>query len=250
MISRSLAIGLGLLLGLAFGHAALGQQSGGGSVPREQAKSEVNNVQRQLVELEKHLLVLTREVELLRKEAQQKEAKPAPPPARADVKIFTLRNANASEIANVLSQLQPRDAKVRIAVFRGGNSVIVRGPANELGEIEAIIQRLDAVAADAKKAKPRPENGVREGGDDPLKVQRERVLIEEQRFADRVQAVLARARSLYADDPAAALKMLRDTHLQVWDNPDISARAADDLLSTILKARRELGQPERADAEK
>ena len=74
--------------------------------------------------------------------------------------------------------------------------------------------------------------------DDPLKAYQERLLIEEQRITQMVEADVRKARLTYRTDPEAAVKQLRETLLRVWDHPDLRERARNDLLGKVLAARR------------
>src|SRR5690242_11732088 len=63
-----------------------------------------------------------------------------------DVKIFSLRNSDAAEMVQTLRELFPPDAKttLRIVVHKSTNSVLVRGGAEDVATIEAVIKQLDA----------------------------------------------------------------------------------------------------------
>jgi hypothetical protein len=66
------------------------------------------------------------------------------------------------------------------------------------------------------------------------------MVIADQQRSQIVQANLRKARARYASDPVAALKLLRETLLQVWEDPDISERARDDLLDQVVAGRLQL----------
>jgi RNA polymerase sigma factor (sigma-70 family) len=92
----------------------------------------------------------------------------------------------------------------------------------------------------------------RDNGEDQdlLQEQRMRILVEEQRLTQLIDDGLRKARSTYPNDPAAALKLLRDSTLQVWDNPDIGDRVRDDLLRRLVATRRKLSLGEEDPPEK
>jgi hypothetical protein len=71
---------------------------------------------------------------------------------------------------------------------------------------------------------------------DLLRAQRDRMLIEEQKLAQGVDAALRKARATAPNDPEAALKLLRETLLQVWDHPDVGERLRNALLTRLLAA--------------
>jgi len=77
---------------------------------------------------------------------------------------------------------------------------------------------------------------------DLLRAQRERMLIEEQKLTQVVEAALRKARRTYPDEPEAALQLLRTTLLQVWDHPDVSERVRNSLLGRLVATRRGLSQ--------
>jgi hypothetical protein len=93
---------------------------------------------------------------------QQKTLTPVPTPAPAEpqVRILTLRDADAAEIAKVLQDLFPsgQAARLRIALHRSTNSLIVMASSNtDLELIESIVQRLDVLSAEMKKNLPEPK---------------------------------------------------------------------------------------------
>jgi len=73
-------------------------------------------------------------------------------PAKADFRIFALKNANAKEMARTLKALVgEKDNTIRIVADEPTNSVIVLGSAADLTTIEAVLTRLDvAVDNDVK----------------------------------------------------------------------------------------------------
>jgi type II secretory pathway component GspD/PulD (secretin) len=64
------------------------------------------------------------------------------PGGASAVKIFSLKNAQAPDLAKVLSVVAS-DKSVRIAVDARTNSLIAAGSASELAAIEALVLRLD-----------------------------------------------------------------------------------------------------------
>lgn len=67
----------------------------------------------------------------------------AAPEGKREVKIFNLANADAKQVAEVLMQLLGKDSKVSIVPEVRTNTIIAKGPAKQLAEIEAVIQQLD-----------------------------------------------------------------------------------------------------------
>jgi type II secretory pathway component GspD/PulD (secretin) len=105
--------------------------------------------ERRLAEMEKHLAALMKEIEGLRKNLK---AQPAAPGAKAEFRVFALKNARASDAAQVLTQLFRGDrSTLSIAMDERTNSLVIRGPADDLAIAEAVLQRLDTAAPDAKK---------------------------------------------------------------------------------------------------
>jgi Bacterial type II/III secretion system short domain len=96
-----------------------------------------------------------------------REGKPpaTPAPAGAEVKIFTLRNTDAVEVAKTLQQLFPaaEGRMPRIAVHQSTNSVLVRGMAEDLEVIAAVLAHLEEVPA-KKAAGPDATRGTAEYG--------------------------------------------------------------------------------------
>jgi hypothetical protein len=144
---------LALFLCLLFGQTGLGQE-GRREAPRERSKpADLTGVQRRLADVQKQLMLLIKEVEALRQEAKALADAPA---ARLQVDIYTLRNADASEVAKTLQALfrtEEEEKKISIALYRSNNSLIVRACRNDLDTIEAIIARLDDSPKGGKKAR-------------------------------------------------------------------------------------------------
>jgi RNA polymerase sigma factor (sigma-70 family) len=91
----------------------------------------------------------------------------------------------------------------------------------------------------AKRPAQQGAAGKKAESPDLLRALRERILIEEQKLTQEVEAVLDRARTTAPDDPEAARRVLRRALLQVWDHPDIGERVRDSLLARLLAAQRE-----------
>ncbi len=106
-----------------------------------------------LERLESRLASLLKDLEAMRKE---QKARPAPVAVKTQVRIFTLRQADAAEIIKTLQELLQGDerGRVRIALHQSSNSVIVRAGEEDLEMIEAVVQRLDVLAAEARKTRP------------------------------------------------------------------------------------------------
>lgn len=125
------------------------------------AGREPASLQARLDALEQQLQALTVELSMLRKgprPAFQAPPTPAAPPARTEVKIFVLRNAEAGEVAATLKQLLNPDERgggyverfggstprtPRLATHQSTNSILVQGITEELEMVETIIIKLD-----------------------------------------------------------------------------------------------------------
>lgn len=88
---------------------------------------------------------------------------PAPPnETETQIKVFSLANAVAIDVANVLSNLIGKEqAKtMRLSVDDNLNSIIVSGEPQDLDLMEKLIARLDESNGGEKKADSSPENIV------------------------------------------------------------------------------------------
>jgi hypothetical protein len=102
----------------------------------------------------------------------------------------------------------------------------------------AVLQVGDQVASrllDSPKEQPAADN-------DLLKAQRDRVVVEEQKLKQVVEANVEKARRLYPFDAPQALQLLRAAVLQVWDHLDITEQHREALLAQLVAARRKLTQ--------
>jgi RNA polymerase sigma factor (sigma-70 family) len=106
-----------------------------------------------------------------------------------------------------------------------------------------------AAARQQRHARPNTAPGKQQK-DDPVRDARTRTQVEEQRLTQLVQTNLRRARDRYAADPAAALKLVREALVQVWDNPDIGERVQDDLLRQLIDGRQQLTRQEKEEVNK
>ena len=128
----------------------------------ETAKEALRRVEAELLRLRSEIKVLREELQQMRFGGREKkEEKPADglnnaaaAPGAANkttLKLYTLRHANAAEVANTLGQLfdVANQAKAgqpitpRIVAHQGTNTLIVQGNQHDLDVIEAIITRLD-----------------------------------------------------------------------------------------------------------
>lgn len=101
-----------------------------------------------IAELEQRVAALERELASLRADKARQGDGPEAAPTAAEVKIFPLRNADASETAKLLTQLFGEE--VRVVADSRTNSVIAVGPGDDLLTVEALIARLDE--ADSARA--------------------------------------------------------------------------------------------------
>ena len=127
------------------------RKSGPPAAPAEKP----SDPERRLAEMEKHLAALAKEIEALRKDLK---AQPAAPGAKAEFRVFLLKNAAAVEAAKVLTQIFRGDhPALAIVADERTNSLVLRGSVEDLAAAEAVLQRLDdAPGRDGKKPE-RPE---------------------------------------------------------------------------------------------
>src|SRR5260370_15063547 len=123
MLTRNRATCFFLALGLLCAGTALGHEAKP-EVPRPKTKqAKPANLERRIDELEKLLSTLVDDLKALRK-----ESKPAAPAlaSRGQVNIYTLKNLEAGEVAELLRQLlAPEDSKrLRIATLQSTNRVL------------------------------------------------------------------------------------------------------------------------------
>jgi type II secretory pathway component GspD/PulD (secretin) len=130
------------------------------------------DVQLHLLDMEKRIQSLTTELESLRKAIKPTAALPPTKAAgKPPIRIFTLRNGDAAEVAATLSQLFQADVPpggggfggprrevklLRIATHASTNSILVQGDDEELAAIEAVITKLDEQPAGEKKKPVKP----------------------------------------------------------------------------------------------
>jgi len=106
------------------------RKSGPPAAPAEKP----SDPERRLAEMEKHLAALAKEIEALRKDLK---AQPAAPGAKADAKaefrVFLLKNAAAVEAAKVLTQIFRGDhPALAIVADERTNSLVLRGSVEDL----------------------------------------------------------------------------------------------------------------------
>jgi type II secretory pathway component GspD/PulD (secretin) len=172
------------LLGLAVVPSAFSQPPERGRGSGVGGAVDLPALVRRVAELEKQVETLNKEVESLRTAAINKEvdalrkdgktrtasssssaasptasssgsaAAPAPE-VKTQMQIYILRDAEATEVAKTLAELfrGEESKKLRIAPNKSTNSIVVRGRAEDLEEIQAIVTRLELAATDVKKAR-------------------------------------------------------------------------------------------------
>jgi type II secretory pathway component GspD/PulD (secretin) len=126
------------------------RKSGPPAAPAEKP----SDPERRLAEMEKHLAALAKEIEALRKDLKAKPAAPgAKGDAKAEFRVFLLKNAAAVEAAKVLTQIFRGDhPALAIVADERTNSLVMRGSVEDLAAAEAVLQRLDdAPGRDGKK---------------------------------------------------------------------------------------------------
>src|SRR5262245_45740599 len=92
---------------------------------------------------------------------------PQNPSAEPHIKVFQLRNAHAVDAERIVNQLFARDVR-SVAADERTNSLVVRGPEEQLNIIFAILTRLDEVesrgAPSARAAAPGLPSNARTWG--------------------------------------------------------------------------------------
>ena len=75
---------------------------------------------------------------------------------RTEVRIMTLRDSDASEMARTLRELYSGDdaKKIKLALHMSTNSIVITGAADELEKVESIVKRLDDIASEKKVVRP------------------------------------------------------------------------------------------------
>jgi RNA polymerase sigma factor (sigma-70 family) len=127
---------------------------------------------RRIEELEKRLDTLSKEAVRSKKGGGFNVGllQPSAPPAKVEVKVFRLRNAEASELANTLKELLSDEQRggfpggsaaalrsPRIATHQSTNSLLVQGTAAELETVAGIITQLDELEQPSRKSKEKPK---------------------------------------------------------------------------------------------
>src|SRR5262249_55464723 len=104
------------------------------------------------------------------------------------------------------------------------------------------LQKLDAVALaqlEKEEQVPAPKAPAPVEREDLLQNQRDRVIIEEQAMAQRVEDALRQARRDFAGDPQEGLNILRQTLDRVSQHPDLSQRVREALSARLETALRD-----------
>jgi type II secretory pathway component GspD/PulD (secretin) len=110
-----------------------------------QASGASEALRRRVQELEKAVAELTEENAQLR----QARAKTwAPPAARTEWSMFTLKHLAAADSVKIIRELLG-EGKVRLVAFDRTNSVLINGTSPEAKSIEALLVRLDVPGEDA-----------------------------------------------------------------------------------------------------
>lgn len=112
--------------------------------------NQANNLTSRLDRLEKQLSTILQEIKSLRKAAAEKN-EPAGKPL--EVRIFSLRNADANKILPVLQPLlqMAKDSRVRITADPRTNSLIMAAPQETMETFTALISRLDVLSERDRK---------------------------------------------------------------------------------------------------
>src|SRR5262249_33684693 len=112
----------------------------------DELTKQVQALRQQVQFLEKSQIIWSKELDDFR--AQKRATALEPAAQKAEVFIFTLKNADASELSATLRQLLQDDAKgaskkLRIATHESTNSLLVQGTREDRETIETIVRQLD-----------------------------------------------------------------------------------------------------------
>jgi type II secretory pathway component GspD/PulD (secretin) len=147
-----------------------------GQAKKKKPDTKTTDVDRRVEDLQKALAVTQDELRSLRDQnlklqavaedlaavARRDKEKKAPPTARNQVNIYTLKKLDAAEVAKTLQQLLADDnRKIRIVPFKGTNSVLVLADPDDNVVIAAVIAKLeDQAPAPKEKARADFESSV------------------------------------------------------------------------------------------
>jgi Bacterial type II/III secretion system short domain len=141
MTRRPLPVFVGLLLGLLAGTPAWAEGPSGSQKKKEKAP-DTAGLERRVADLEAQVAKLVKEVQGLRGELKAPAARPE---GNAEIQVFTLKNAKATEMAKTLQDLlQEKDGPApRIVGDPSSNSVLIRASREQIEVIAAVITRLE-----------------------------------------------------------------------------------------------------------
>jgi hypothetical protein len=149
MSPRTLATVLSLLVCLPFiGSAGAGDSPGDPKQPAAK-RPDAASLERRLADLEAKLVQMTKDVQGIRNDLKVL----APAPERPEFRIYSLKNAHGTKLAETLQEFLGENA-IRIVCDPQTNTLLVRGDRDQLELVETLVSRLDEAAA-RPAAKPR-----------------------------------------------------------------------------------------------
>ncbi|HXG08724.1 MAG TPA: secretin N-terminal domain-containing protein [Gemmataceae bacterium] len=154
MTRRALLVALAFCLGVVLVQSALAQDRAIAQPPDR--RPDRSPLELRVQELEREVARLKHEVVALKERAGQPDA---PPAERAQIKVYTLKKADAIRMTRIIQELFDggQRARLRVVADERTNSVIAVGHPNDLEVIEAIINRLDLIDPPARPEPRRPE---------------------------------------------------------------------------------------------
>jgi tetratricopeptide (TPR) repeat protein len=159
---------------------------------------------------------------------QAKQLAPHDPEADAGIRIVANLRAGKLTRDMLRHELEKEHAVDRLQKVNGQ----VRWARQSIIQLAQLDQDNEA-----KVAAPGP---AAVDGADLLQARKDRIVIEEQRMAQTVDAALRQARRDLGDDPDQALDLLRNTLLQVRDHPDLGDRVRDALMTRLQASLRDV----------
>ncbi|MBI3410031.1 MAG: VWA domain-containing protein [Planctomycetes bacterium] len=157
----------------------------------------------------------------------------------ADALRIDPNDAEAAAGTKVVSNL--KSGKLTREMIQEAEKVSRKG--QKIQKINGVVRWTATELTQIAKLEQDPKAGAGAGqpnrGDDLLQAHRDRMIIEEQKLSQIVDANLRQARKELSNDPDGALELLRVTLSRVTDHPDLSERVRGALLSRLETGLRE-----------
>jgi tetratricopeptide (TPR) repeat protein len=144
--------------------------------------------------------------------------------AEAGLKIVANLQSGRLTRQDLLREINKPDRRV-LKVTKGGVAPLSRE------ELVSLSQAGEA--KQQPKAGPVPGAGGDNTPENLLQAHRDRLLVEEQKLKQNVEANLRQARREMTADPDAAYDLIRSTLVRVRDHPDLSDRVRDELMRQL-----------------